>query len=351
MKTVEEIYGQMMADFAQRTGLEPSASGDLAARMYAVAAQLYSLQVESQWVARQCFPQTATGEYLDRHAALRGVSRRAAAKAQGKLRFSVDEAMTTDLTIPAGTVCMTAGLVRFETVGEGVLPAGETWVEVPAQAVEPGAAGNVKAGSVLSMAVAPVGVSRVSNPDTFVGGTDEEGDEALRERVLETFQRLPNGANAAFYQQGALAFPGVAAAQVIPRKRGIGTVDVVIASQAGIPGEELLGQVQAWFEQRREIAVDVKTLAPNPVNVDVTVQVRAAEGRDAAAVRQEVGAAVARWFDSSRLGRNVLRAELGKVIFGVEGVENYVITAPAADVAMTVSDLPRLGTLTVEEMA
>ena len=71
--SVEEIYQGMMADFARRTGLEASGAGDLAVRMYAVAAELYSLQVQSDWVARQCFPQTATGEYLDRHAALRGL--------------------------------------------------------------------------------------------------------------------------------------------------------------------------------------------------------------------------------------------------------------------------------------
>ncbi|MFQ7450718.1 MAG: hypothetical protein ACLRNQ_03985 [Flavonifractor plautii] len=33
------------------------------------------------------------------------------------------------------------------------------------------------------------------------------------------------------------------------------------------------------------------------------------------------------------MGQSVLRAQLGALIFGVEGVENYALTAPAADVA------------------
>ena len=349
--SVEEIYQGMMADFARRTGLEASGAGDLAVRMYAVAAELYSLQVQSDWVARQCFPQTATGEYLDRHAALRGLERRRAAKAEGSLRFSVDEALSTNLTIPAGTVCMTAGLVRFETAEDGVLAAGTLQTEVPARAVEPGFVGNVGSGTVLSMAVAPVGVSRVTNPEPFAGGVDEEGDEALRERVLETFQRLPNGANAAFYQQGALSFPGVAAAQVLPRSRGVGTVDVVIATEAGLPDADLLSQVRAWFEKRREIAVDVAVLAPKVKTVDVTVRVKSREGRDAAAVRRAVTDALNGWFTGARLGKDLLRAQLGGVVFGVEGVENYAIAAPAADVAVAADELPRLGALTVEEMA
>lgn len=47
------------------------------------------------------------------------------------------------------------------------------------------------------------------------------------------------------------------------------------------------------------------------------------------------------------LGQSVLRAQLGALIFGVEGVENYALTAPAADVAAAVDELPQLGTLTV----
>ena len=77
MKSVEEIYGEMLDCFAQRTGLRPAEGCDLAARLYAVAAQIYAMYVQAQWVERQCFPQTAEGEDLDRHAALRGLERRA----------------------------------------------------------------------------------------------------------------------------------------------------------------------------------------------------------------------------------------------------------------------------------
>lgn len=350
MKTIEEIYREMTADFSARTGVELAADGDMAVRLYAVAAQIYSLYVQSEWVARQCFPQTAVGEYLERHALLRGVERRQAAKAAGTLRFSVMERHSTDLTVPAGTVCMTAGLIRFETLREAVIAAGSLSVDVPAQAVEVGAAGNVASNTVLSMAVAPVGVSAVNNPMPFTGGVEEEEDEALRARVLESFQRLPNGANAAFYEQGALSFLGVAAANVLPRHRGIGTVDVVIAAESGLPDEELVAQVQEYFEERREIAVDVKVLMPTVQNVDVAIQVKAAEGQDAAAVRQAVESAVASWFNGGRLGRDVLLAELGHLVFGTQGVANYAIVSPSSDVEIAADQLPLLGALTVEEL-
>ena len=246
---------------------------------------------------------------------------------------------------------MTAGLVRFETVEDAVLAAGQTEVEVKARAVETGIAGNVSAHSILSMAVAPIGVKVVDNPLPFAGGTEKEEDEDLRERVLETFRRLPNGANVAFYEQGALAFEQVAAVNVLPRNRGIGTVDVVIATHAGQPEETLISEVQDWFEQRREISVDVQVLSPEVQNVDVTVGIKAEEGKDTAQVFQAVESAVTGWFNGDRLGRDVLLAELGNVVYGVEGVANYTILAPAEDISVGIACLPQLGTLTVEEMA
>lgn len=347
---MDELYNELMAAFAEATGMEAAGSGDLAARMYAVAAQLWGLYVQCDWVNRQCFPQTAQGEYLDLHAQLRGVERREATVAEGVLRFTVDAAGAADREIAAGTVCMTAGLTRFETVEAGTLEAGETSVDIRARALEAGSAGNVAAGTILQMAVAPVGVSRCTNPAAFTGGTDREDDETLRARVLETYRRLPNGANAAFYQQGALSFDEVAAAAVIPRPRGVGSVDVVVSTAAGAPTAELLEELEDYFEARREIAVDVQVRAPEMETVDVAVQVAAEEGQDAQAVQDAVEAALRGWFDGRRLGQSVLRAALGELVFHVEGVANYALTAPAADVAVEADVLPRLGTLAVEAM-
>ena len=347
---MDELYNELMAAFAEATGMEAAGSGDLAARMYAVAAQLWGLYVQCDWVNRQCFPQTAQGEYLDLHAQLRGVERREATAAEGVLRFTVDAAGAADREIAAGTVCMTAGLTRFETIEAGTLEAGETSVDIRARALEAGSAGNVAAGTILQMAVAPVGVSRCTNPAAFTGGTDREDDETLRARVLETYRRLPNGANAAFYQQGALSFDEVAAAAVIPRPRGVGSVDVVVSTAAGAPSAELLEELEDYFEARREIAVDVQVRAPEMETVDVTVQVAAEEGQDAQAVQDAVEAGQRGWFDGRRLGQSVLRAALGELVFHVEGVANYALTAPAADVAVEVDVLPRLGTLAVEAM-
>ena len=285
LKSIEEIYQEMLDRFAAETGMELDGAGEQAVRMYALAAQVYGLYEEAAWTKKQCFPQTATGQELDKHAFLRGLSRKEASRAEGTLRFSVTSPAATDLPIPAGTVCLTAGLAAFETTEAGVLGAGALYTEVPARAVEPGAGGNVAAYTIRTMSVAPAGIASVINPAPFSGGGGEEDDETLRARVLATFQAMPNGANAAWYAQKAMEVSGVAAVKVLPRNRGLGTVDVVVASPAGIPTQSLLNEVKEALAAQREIAVDVQTLAPTPKEVTVLILVKAKTGYDAPAVR------------------------------------------------------------------
>ena len=351
MKSMDELYAGMMADFSSRTGVTLVDSCDLAARMYALAAQIYALQVYSDWVRRQCFPQTASGENLDHHAQMRSLERKKATCAEGVVRFFAGESSDLVRTIPVGTVCMTPGLVRFETAETVLLFAGEMWVDAPVRAVEAGAGGNVAAGTITEMAVAPVGIVSCTNPAPCAGGVEEEDDESLRARVLHSFRYLPNGANAAYYRQLAMADDEVAQAVVISRPRGVGSVDVVVASHAGLPDQQLLNRLQAVMEQQREIAVDLQVRAPESVEVNVAVQVKEKAGYDAEAVKERVKNALTAYFSGENLGENVLMAKLGSIVYGCEGVENYRITLPAQDVALDKDQLGVLGTLEVEGMA
>ena len=280
MKTTEEIYQTLLAAFAQRAGFTPEADCDLAVRLYAAAAELQALDIQGEWVLDQSFPQTAQGVYLDYHAQMRGITRTAATKAAGALRFSVEQAAAAALTVAAGTVCMTADEVRFQTTAEVVLEAGELFVDAPAEALEPGRSGNAAAGTIQILTACPVGITGCTNPAPFTGGSDQEDDESLRSRILESYQRLPNGANAAWYEQTAMGHSGVAAARAVGRARGIGTVDVYIATEAGLPGAELLAEVQADLQERREIAVDVQVKAPTAAEIDISAELAVREGAE-----------------------------------------------------------------------
>ena len=203
MEELNAIYERMRAIFAEEAGFVPNDGCDAMVRLYALASEVQSLLAQADWVLDQSFPQTAVGQYLDYHAETRALARLPAAKATGVLRFSAPSAAVTDYEIEQGSVAMTSGGVRFETTEKATLAKGETYVDVPASAVEAGASGNAIAGTIHLMSVYPVGITQCTNPEAFSGGSDEESVEKLRERVLASYKRLPGGATAAFCEQEA----------------------------------------------------------------------------------------------------------------------------------------------------
>lgn len=350
MRSVETIYGELLASFADRAGFTPEAGCDLAVRLWAAAAELQALEIQADWVLDQSFPQTAQGVYLDRHGSMRGLKRLGATRSGGVLRFSVETAPAMNITIQAGTVCMTAEEVRVQTTEEVVLREGDLYVDARAEAVEPGAGGNLVPGAVRFLTACPLAVTSVTNPNAFTGGADEESDESFRARILESYQRLPNGANTAWYESTAMNFPGVTAAKAIGREEGPGTVNVYVTGENGLPDEDLLADLQAELQEKREIAVTVKVLSPTTETVNVDVAVAPKEGADKDAVLESTRQAITDFFSGRLLGKAVLLAELGNKLYDLEGVENYRFTAPAADIPANSKVLPELGELVVTEM-
>ena len=147
-----------------------------------------------------------------------------------------------------------------------------------------------------------------------------------------------------------LACTRSAAAKAVGRARGIGTVNVVIATHAGVPDAALLAAVETDLQKKREIAVDVKVLAPTVETVAVTAALKAAPGYTFAEAKAGAQSALEALFTGELLGKSVTTARLLTLLCGVEGVENVHLTAPAADVAVGSTELPMLGTVTISEL-
>ena len=188
----------MQNAYFEKTGECVDWHSDLGARLQTVASEILSLYAYGDFVLRQAMAATACGEYLDNHAALRDIRRKTAAQAAGALTFSLAAPKETAVPVAAGTVCSMAGkpFVQFITTEAGTIAAGETAVTVPAEALRTGSEGNAPAGTVTVMVNPPSEVLGVTNEEAFVGGFDEESDEALRRRVLASYRICQTGFSA-----------------------------------------------------------------------------------------------------------------------------------------------------------
>ncbi len=348
MRSIDEIYQNMKLDYENRCGLVLREGGDMSLRFYTVAAQVLALEAHGEFVLRQSFPQTAQGEFLDYHAEVRSLERLGETNSEGLIRFYVNSAAVNNITIPEGVTCTDSDGREYITTASKILTIGTLYCDVPAKSKLGGASGNVPQGAIAYMPLPPTGIARCANPVAFYGGTDGESDENLRKRILESYSLLPNGANAAYYEAQALTIDGVFAAEILPRVRGLGTVDVALASVSGAPSDEVVAKVQEHLSLRREICVDVLAKKAVLTERDISIQIQVVS--DFEDVKTKVENAVRAYFTGALLGKSVLLAELGKAIFSVEEVKNYRIVSPSSDVTAQGGVLPILGTLTISEM-
>ena len=349
MRTINEIYEALKQNFLEVSGRAVTEGGDMSLRLMAVAAEIYSLEVQCEFVKRQAFPQTAEGEYLDYHAETRAITRGEAAAARGKLRFSLNAPAAEAVDIAEGLQCLDLAGNVFITAEKGTISSGETSCQVEAYAEKAGEAGNAAPGTVVRMRQAPAGVSAVINDSWFSGGCDRESDVELRKRVIESYRKLPNGANAAYYEALAKSVTGVGKVLVYPRKRGIGTVDIIFSADDGCPSQELLDEVQEKLEKGREICVNVLVEAPETLNVDVSAALSLSEGYDFAKVKAEAEKLIRGCFGGDKLGEGIYRAKLMAALMSLEGVENCHLSAPAADIPAAEAVLPVIGGVSISQ--
>lgn len=332
--TYDEILKALQARFEELTGMEADRASDIGIRLKLLAGQLTGMETRGDYILKQSFPQTAGGEYLEMHARARGLERKQPLNAAGTLMFSRSLPSENDIIIPQGTVCTTgtAEDIRFVTTCAATLAAGELSVKVPAQAVKGGAAGNAAAGAVRIMVTPPQGMESVANPEPFRGGDDAEGDEALRRRLLESYRNISNGTNKAYYKAIVLGYGDVKKAEVLPRVRGRGTVDIVLVPRPGVDFDELAARVEEELGEKREIGVDVLVRRAREVPINVSVNIGLAANYTEQEVFARMQAAVSGYSDRLAIGEHVTLAALGNILYQVEGVANYRFLHPAEDV-------------------
>jgi len=239
----------------------------------AIAAELAQDAIWAQQVLERGFAQTTFGQYLDLRAEEHGITRRPAVAATGTVTFSG----TQGTVIPAGTQVSTASTdtspaIVFQTTQDAVIGASGT-VDVPIQAVEPGASGNVAAGAIQFLVEPVPGVTGVSNAAPTSGGLDEEDDASLLARYLQRVRNPSAGGNRADYVAWAMEVPGVGGVSVVPVRDGPGTVSVVIIDTDKRPAsQELVDKVQDYIAPPWVNTVEAEdlTLGGSGASVDDT---------------------------------------------------------------------------------
>lgn len=321
----------------------------------------YELYAYLDYIALMAIPATATGEYLEAWAALKGVYREPATSATGTCAFTG----TTGQVVPSGTIISTAANVSYQTNADFIIG---TTTSVPFTATVAGSAGNAASGIALSLTTPITYVNSTTNALTAItGGADQELDASLRSRMLTVYATPPDGGSANQYIIWCLQVPGVTRAWVNTTGVTAGAVQLFIMLDQtesafngfaqGEPGgatlesrispgsgDELLVANYIFPLQPVTALVYVTTPTPEPINFSIQ-----ALSPTTAANEAGIEAALADMFvrlGSPLTGNAIYSSSTNAAIESVAGVGTYTLLSPISPITVPLGSLPVLGDIT-----
>ena len=358
--SLADLRTQTRAQFVSRiTGTNPALRRMLV-KIFAdiVAGSLWLLYRFLIWLSQQLFLDTAETTYLERQAAIDGITRLGSSLAAGNAIFL---GAPDGIVVPAGLLLENAdGTAQYTTQIGGALAGGT--VTLPVEATLGGAAGNVDPGATLTLMVAVAGVQPEATVDGagLTGGLDSESDDSLRARALDHRRLPPQGGDANDYVQWARNVPGVTRAWSFPLNRGPGTVDVTFVMDARVNIIPLAGDlvtVQSAINALKPVTADaiVFALATDAINVTVTglvpntpvtqLAVRTALGA-LFAVTTPGGATVGSGVSAGVPGGTLYLEQISDAVTQAGGILGFDLTAPTADILSANGHIAVLGTVT-----
>lgn len=349
--TLTEIIERVLADVSSRVvGVDGAVlrRSVLGVIGRALAGASHELHGRLDYIARQVIIDTADAEYLERWASVWGVRRKPAEFAIGSVTFTG----TPGSSIPIGAVLQRQDGALFETTAAANVPSSGS-VAVAVRATVAGATGNTAVGVTLTLQQPLSGV-QVSAPTTAGGlsaGSDAEGDDALRARLLTRIQEPPQGGAAADYVNWALEVPGVTRAWVYPMEMGLGTVTVRFVRDDDdeiIPDATEVQVVKDYIEARRPVTAELFVVAPIAKPLNMTIQIQPATSDVKAAVEAEIRDLIRR---EAEPGGTILISHLREAISTAAGELDHVIVSPAGNVTHATGEIAVPGTITWEPLS
>lgn len=339
----------MKSAYERESNAQFDEASDIAIRLKVLAGEIYNAEVNLEWIKRQMFIETATGESLDYFARQRGLERKKATKAWGEVTFYIDEVTDHSISIPMGTVVATAGEepLRFVTTEDEEITQGNTLVSIYAEAEKAGSSGNVAVGEITVAVSVPAEVDSVKNRVKFIDGADAESDEELRERIRDSYLKLPNGTNAAYYEQLALTVDGITKAGAVGKVRGTGTVDVYVSGNGVVAQAAAVAAAQTLIRSKRELNVDVLVSAASMVSYDLDVTLYKKGEYSADEVKQRCTEAFTKYINSLDIGARLYLSGLGKALLDTGCIENYEFNATMGDMTLAKSQCFTVGNIDI----
>ena len=318
---LEKIENQMVEDYCEKYMELEGEEADLERSdpitlvLYACAVQIYQMYLHIDRAGKMNLLKYSFGPYLDNVASLFGIEREKAKSSNVTVRFTLSEAQSGATAIPAGTR-VTDGGKYFKTDAYAEIKAGELYADVLCSAMEQGSESNGISIGAIKTLVDPIPYMQdVSNINVSDGGSDEESDDSLRERVYISPSRYSTAGTEEAYEYWVKTYNQDITDAIVYSSEP-GTVNIAFLVNGGIPSESMINGLTSYITDKKIKPITDKVVISAPGTVDYGIKLKYFinnSDRDAAAtIQRNISAAVddfVKW-QGSKIGRDINSSEL-----------------------------------------
>ena len=345
------IINEMVADYELRTGraLEPAQIETLLINAFAYRELLLRNQIQHAAISN--LVNYATFPILDELGVLVGVTRLPSAVAQTTLLLTL-VAGHGDIVIPSGLrVNSTDGRAVFELIEDTSVLTGVDTVSATFVAQTAGKLSNDYAIGTVSVILDPQPyLESASNTDITTGGSDEETDEQLRDRIKLAPSAFSNAGSYKAYEfwtkSTSPLIIDVAVTNPVP-----GTVEIfpLMANLATTP-TEILDAVEAVLnaDKIRPLTDTVIVTSPTSVDTVITVGLVLYDGAVQGDILPVVISNLEAFRDGRRklLGQDIVIDQI-KALCMIDGVYKANVTLPATDLVILETEFANITAINV----
>ena len=304
-------------------------------------------------VVQLIIPGWSYGTYLDGHAKSRNMYRREAVQASGEITITGKPGVI----IPTGSLFSTVAIndepsVDYATTVSATIPA-EGSVTIPVECTQVGIVGNTPENTVVLLSSNIKDITSITNAEEITGGTEEETDESLQERIDEADRSQGNSYTGcpADYKRWATSVAGVGEATVISAKDNSGLVQIVLSDSNGDPAttnlcEAVYNYIMRPDEPDKRLAPIGAFLSVNPpdtIQISIKATVELKDTATIEAVKTAYAASLAAYLPEAFSDGEIKYSRVWACLASTAGVDDFT----ALQIGVKIGDSVTYGTANI----
>lgn len=345
-KSYETILEEMLARVDD--GMDKREGSIIFDALSPVAYSLAKLYFTLEHYRDLIFPDTSAGEYLDRFALAFRLKRKEASRAVREGTFNIPIELGSRFTSSEEKTLVYTAVAACEQ-GEK-----ETGYVYEMECETAGKRGGDYTGILIPINYIN-GLIKAELGKVIKEGTDQESDEAFRERLFVKMQRPSTSGNVNDYYNWAMECTGVGAVRVFPLADGAGTVKIVIADEkkAGV-NETLLTEVKNHIEELRPIGASVTVVSAKEKKIHVSAKVKLLSSVNLGTVQAQFLLNLEQYLRGKAFQIEELSlARVGTLLMAIRGVEDFLdlkLNEKAENLPIEKEEVVVAGTVSLEVM-